>query len=158
MTNPPRTPGHVRAPSLDKIAAIAEAALADIPIHLRHHTTDIVIAVEELCTPEIERDMELDSPFELLGLYQGRSLDSKSSVDVIDDLDRIMLYRRAILDFWSESGETLEDIVRNVMIHEIGHHFGLSDDDMEALENAESTENVENVENAESEETADNEA
>ena len=78
--------------------------------------------------------MQLASPFDLLGLYQGVSLAEKSSADAPQDLDRIFLYRRPILDYWCETGEDLAHVVRRVLIHEIGHHFGLSDDDMEALE------------------------
>ncbi len=130
----PPYPGDKTSPTLDDIATIAEAALDTIPPLLRRHTVDLVIAVRELCDEEIGRDMGLTSPFELLGLYHGRSLDQKSLHDVVQDVDRIYLYRRALLDFWAESGETLEAIVRNVIIHEVGHHFGLSDDDMDALE------------------------
>lgn len=137
MTRPPTFFGNKSAPSLDDIAAIAEAALATIPAQLAAHTADLVIGVEELCDGQIERQMGLDSPYELLGLYQGRPLDRKSNFDVVQDVDRIFLYRQAVLLFWAESDETLEDIVRNLMIHEIGHHFGLSDEDMEALENEE---------------------
>ena len=137
MAKPPNFFGDKNAPSLDDIATIAEAALATIPAQLAAHTTDLVIAVEELCDGQIERQMGLDSPYELLGLYHGRPLDRKSNFDVVQDVDRIFLYRQAVLLFWAESDETLEDIVRNLMIHEIGHHFGLSDEDMEALEEEE---------------------
>ena len=108
--------------------------MATIPPELAAHTRDLVIAVEDLCDSDTEREMELESPFDLLGLYHGRPLSTKSNLEVVQDVDRIFLYRRAILDFWVECGEPLEDIVRNVIIHEIGHHFGLSDDDMDALE------------------------
>ena len=134
MTDPPAPPGALNSPSLDDIAEIAKAAIATIPANLAAYTKGLVIAVEELCDEETERDMDLASPFDLLGLYHGRSLDRQSTLDVVHDVDRIFLYRRAILDYWVDSGETLEAIVRNVMIHEIGHHFGLSDEDMEAIE------------------------
>lgn len=132
-------PGNKTAPTLDDFATIAEAALDTIPPNLKAHTGDLVIAVLELCDEEVERNMGLASPFELLGLYHGQPLDQKSTHDVVQDVDRIYLYRRAILDFWAESDETLEAIVRNVIIHEVGHHFGLSDDDMEALEESASS-------------------
>jgi predicted Zn-dependent protease with MMP-like domain len=122
------------APTLADIEALARAALLRIPEPLRRHVRDVVIRVEEFCDAEIEREMALDSPFDLLGLYQGTSLSQKSVGDVAHDLDRIFLYRRAILDYWCESGESLEHIVRHVLIHEIGHHFGFSDDDMEHIE------------------------
>jgi predicted Zn-dependent protease with MMP-like domain len=78
--------------------------------------------------------MELESPFDLLGLYRGVSLDNKSVMATPSDLDMIYLYRRPLLDYWCESGEDLAHLVRHVLIHEIGHHFGFSDDDMEAIE------------------------
>ena len=79
--------------------------------------------------------MDLESPFDLLGLYRGVSLDRKSVMASASDVDMIFLYRRAILDFWCETGEDLGRIVRHVLIHEVGHHFGLSDDDMDRIEN-----------------------
>jgi len=78
--------------------------------------------------------MELESPFDLLGLYRGRALPFQSVWDVRTQLDMIFLYRRPILDYWCETGETLTDVVRHVLIHEIGHHFGFSDEDMERIE------------------------
>jgi predicted Zn-dependent protease with MMP-like domain len=79
--------------------------------------------------------MELESPFDLLGLYRGVALPDKTVGATASDLDRIFLYRRPILDYWCETSEDLYDIVRHVLIHEIGHHFGFSDADMERLEN-----------------------
>ena len=79
-------------------------------------------------------DLELESPFELLGLYRGISLDQKSVNDSPTEMDMIFLYRRPLLDFWCETGEELGTLVRHVLIHEIGHHFGYSDEDMEAIE------------------------
>lgn len=122
------------APTTADIETLARAELTRIPEPLRLHVRDVVIRVEEFCDAEIEREMALDSPFDLLGLYQGTSLSQKSVGDVADDLDRIFLYRRAILDYWCETGEALDHIVRHVLIHEIGHHFGFSDDDMERIE------------------------
>ena len=78
--------------------------------------------------------MELPTPFALFGLYQGLWMMALGAGHVANDIDRIFLYRRPILDYWCESGEDLPHIVRHVLIHEIGHHFGLSDDDMEAIE------------------------
>ena len=122
------------APTLADIEAIARDELARIPDPLRRHVRDVVIRVEEFCEPDIERDMGLESPFDILGLYQGVSLDQKSVGDVAQDLDRIFLYRRPILDYWCESGESLGRVVRHVLIHEIGQHFGFSDDDMDQIE------------------------
>lgn len=121
-------------PSLDDIARLAESALAIIPEALRRHVGDIPIIVEDFPDEEVEKSMELESPFDILGLYSGVDLSNKTVGGVVQDLDRIFLYRRPILDYWCETGEDLGDIVRHVMIHEIGHHFGFSDDDMEALE------------------------
>lgn len=77
----------------------------------------------------------VENEFELLGLYRGVSLDQRSVLDAPEDIDIIFLYRRPILDYWCETGDTLAAIVRNVLVHEIGHHFGLSDADMAAIEN-----------------------
>ena len=122
------------APTAADIEALARAALEDIPAELRRRVQGIAILVEEFPDQATERAMGLESPFELLGLYHGVSLDHKSVSDAPEDVDRVFLYRRPLLDYWCETGETLEAIVRNTLIHEIGHHFGLSDDDMEALE------------------------
>ena len=75
-----------------------------------------------------------ESPFGLMGLYQGVSLDRRSISDVAMDVDMIFLYRRPLLDVWAETGEDLAHLVRHVLIHEIGHHFGFSDDDMDRIE------------------------
>ncbi len=93
-----------------------------------------MIRVEDFPDEDVEREFGLESPFELLGLYRGVSLDRKSVGDLPGDVDMIWLYRRPILDFWCETGDSLTRIVRHVLIHEIGHHFGFSDDDMERIE------------------------
>ena len=122
------------APTAADIEALARDALEAIPAALRRRVRGIAILVEEFPDRATERAMGLASPFELLGLYHGVSLDHKSVIDAPEDVDRVFLYRRPLLDYWCETGETLEAIVRNTLVHEIGHHFGLSDDDMEALE------------------------
>ena len=121
-------------PSAADIHAIAKAALDGIPSGLRRHLRDVVILIEEFPDAEIEAEMGLESPFDLLGLYHGVSLDQKSVGDAPEDVDRIFLYRRPLLDYWCETGEDFEAIIRNTLIHEVGHHFGFSDDDMERLE------------------------
>lgn len=121
-------------PSLDDIAEIAEQVAAVLPEPFRAHIRHVVIRVAEFCDPEIEREMGLDSPFELLGLYYGVAISRRSVLDVPTDIDAIFLYRRPILDFWCETGEDLARVVRHVLIHEIGHHLGFSDDDMDAIE------------------------
>ncbi len=122
------------APSLADLDDMARAALKSIPEVLRARFVDLVIRVDDFPERDVEREMGLDSPFDLLGLYQGVSIDRKSVSDAPDDLDRIFLYRRPLLDCWCETGESLEALVRNTLIHEIGHHFGFSDDDMERIE------------------------
>lgn len=122
------------APSLAEIELLAYEALTTIPEELRRHVGDVVIRVEDFPDDEIAAEMELESPFDLLGLYTGVSLDRKSISDTPIGPDMIFLYRRPILDYWCESGETLARLVRHVLIHEIGHHFGFSDEDMARLE------------------------
>lgn len=122
------------APSAAKIQALATKALAGIPDNLKRHLGAVAILVEDFPDDETIAEMALDSPFDLLGLYHGVSLDQKSIGDAPEDLDRIYLYRRPLLDLWCEGGDSLEDIVHNTLVHEIGHHFGLSDEHMDRLE------------------------
>jgi predicted Zn-dependent protease with MMP-like domain len=122
------------APGLAEVEAMARAALGTIPDALRRHTVDVIIRVDDFPDAETEREMDLESPFDILGLYRGVSLDRKSVRDTPDDLDMIFLYRRPILDYWCETGEDLSHVIRHVLIHEIGHHFGLSDADMHYIE------------------------
>ena len=124
----------MHAPSLEQLERIAETALTTVPDELRRHMDGVVIRIEEFPDEETEREMALQSPFELLGLYRGVSLDRKSIADPGVDIDMIFLYRQPILDYWCETGEELEHLVRHVLIHEIGHHFGFSDAQMERLE------------------------
>jgi len=116
------------------IEAIARWALATIPEELRQFAANLVIRVEDFVDEETEDEMDLESPFELLGLYRGVSLNNKSVTVSSQDIDMVFLYRRPILDYWCETGEDLPHLVRHVLIHEIGHHFGLSDRDMEQIE------------------------
>ena len=125
---------EILPPSLDDLQVLADRAFASIPAELAQHVQGVAILIEDFPDAEVERSMELESPFDLLGLYHGVSLAEKSFGDAPNDLDRIFLYRRPILDYWCETGEDLAHVVRHVLIHEIGHHFGLSDADMEALE------------------------
>jgi predicted Zn-dependent protease with MMP-like domain len=135
VSRPAPQPGRPAvAPSLADIEALAYDALTTIPDELRRHVANVVIQVEDFPDDEVAEEMELETPFDLLGLYSGVSLDRKSISDGGGMPDMIFLYRRAILDYWCESGETLSHIVRHVLIHEIGHHFGFSDEDMERIE------------------------
>ena len=133
MADPSHTP-HMDPPSLADIEALARHALATIPQRLARHVQDVVVRVVDFPDHETMAEMGLNSPFDLLGLYRGVSLDRKSVGDAPTDLDMIFLYRRPLLDYWIETGEPLWRIVRNVLIHECGHHFGLSDNEMARIE------------------------
>ncbi|MEQ8369698.1 MAG: metallopeptidase family protein [Alphaproteobacteria bacterium] len=122
------------APDLDDLAAIGDAALGTLPGRLRQHMKGVVLRVEDFPDDETCAEMDLESPFDLLGLYRGVAMTEKSGFDLPGEPDMVFLYRRPILDYWCDSGEDLERLVRHVLIHEIGHHFGFSDSDMETLE------------------------
>ena len=123
-----------RPPSLADLEALAGRVLAEIPGRFKRHLGQAVVRVEEFPDKETERAMRLDSPFDLLGLYRGVALPHKSVSDPLPHTDAIYLYRRPILDYWCDSGEDLFELVRHVVIHEVGHHFGFSDEDMERIE------------------------
>jgi predicted Zn-dependent protease with MMP-like domain len=123
-----------RAPSLGDLEALAQRALATIPEELKRHLGPLVIRVEEFPDEETEEAMELESPFDILGLYRGVALPHQSVTNPRTQIDMVFLYRRPILDYWCESGDDLSDVVRHVLIHEIGHHLGFSDEDMERIE------------------------
>ncbi len=120
-------------PSLHDIEVLADQAFAEIPRELACHATAVAIHVCDFPDEETCREMNLDSPFDLLGLYHGVSLDQKSVDDLPQDLDHVYLYRRPILEYWKEEGGDLVDIVREILLHEIGHHFGFSDADMDRI-------------------------
>ena len=124
-------------PSLAEIEALAEEALRTIPRQLQQELGRVVMRVEEFPDTETEEAMGLDSPFDILGLYRGVALPHKSISDPRPDFDMIFLYRRPVLDYWCETGEDLGHLIRHVLIHEIGHHFGFSDEDMERIETSE---------------------
>ncbi len=113
---------------------MARTALASLPEKLRRPISGLVVRVEDFPDADVAADLELESPFDLLGLYKGVSLDQKSVLDVPQAIDMIFLYRRPILDYWCEHDVDLMHVVRHVLIHEIGHHYGLSDADMQAIE------------------------
>ena len=122
------------APSAADIEALARTSLERLPEPFASHLRDVVLQVEELADDETLLSMGIDDPFELSGLYHGLPIGQKS-VELSGTLpDRIFLYRRAILDEWAADGETLEHLVHHILVHEVGHHFGLLDDDMHALE------------------------
>jgi len=126
--------GQTLAPAAQRIEAIARATIAKLPPEFARHLGDVVLKIEEFADDDTLAEMGIESPFELTGLYTGLPLGSKSVEHSGTLPDMIHLYRRAILDEWVETGVTLEALVAHVVIHEIGHHFGLSDDDMHALE------------------------
>jgi predicted Zn-dependent protease with MMP-like domain len=123
-----------RAPTLAEFETIAQEAYDRLPSTFRDMTKDVLIRVEDFPTDEVLDSLGIDSPFGLLGLYQGVDLTRQSVLDVPAMPEMIFLYRRPILDYWAEHEDKLGDIIAHVLVHEIGHHFGLSDDDMERIE------------------------
>ena len=128
------TLGGSRAASLGDIEAMAIAAYAELPQEFRSLCGEIRFIVADFPEEDVIEEMELETEFDILGLFEGRPVGDLGVPVTGEMTNRILLYRRPILDFWAENDETLEAIVRHVLIHEIGHHFGLSDADMEDLE------------------------
>ena len=121
-------------PTITEIESLSREAFATIPTQLRRVLGDVVIQVVDFPDDETLEEMDCETPFDLLGLYRGVDLTRKSHGDMPQDFDMIFLYRRPILDYWCETEEDLGSVVRHVLIHEIGHHFGFSDDDMDRIE------------------------
>jgi predicted Zn-dependent protease with MMP-like domain len=121
-------------PTLEQVEAIARQQFDRIPEELRRHVEGVVIRIADFPDDETMDTMGLETPFDLLGLYHGVAIGNKSIFDPTPQVDMIFLYRRALLEYWCASGEDLGHIIRHVIIHEIGHHFGLSDADMERIE------------------------
>jgi predicted Zn-dependent protease with MMP-like domain len=126
-----------QAPSLDDIEQLARDAFTGLSEEFRALTGEIVFMVQDFPDEDVIHDMELETGFDILGLFQGPDLASRGGASSSHGPTMIFLYRRPILDYWVEHGEPLGHIVRHVLIHEIGHHFGLSDDGMGAIENRE---------------------
>lgn len=122
------------SPSLDDIAEIGAAVLAGLPGAFLENIPDIVIQVLDFPDEDMCQELDVESPYEILGLYSGAGLAGQSVLDQPEDIDMIFLFRRPILDCWSEGEDTLAAIVTHVLVHEIGHHLGLSDEAMEILE------------------------
>ena len=123
------------APSIDHMADLAEAAWARLPVAFREAAGPVVIRVLDFAEDDILAEMGIEDPFELTGLYHGVDLTQASVSDQNPRPAEVFLYRRPILDEWVERGDvSLADLVDHVLIHEIGHHFGLSDDDIDAIE------------------------
>jgi predicted Zn-dependent protease with MMP-like domain len=124
----------VKAPSLEEIEVIAIEAFRRLPTKFRTLCEDLVIRVEDFPTDEVLEQMGAESDLDLLGLFQGVGLPFRHDSAPVQMPNMVWLYRRPILDYWGENDDTLGAIVTHVLVHEIGHHFGLSDDDMHAIE------------------------
>jgi predicted Zn-dependent protease with MMP-like domain len=118
----------------DTFRHMAQEAYRRIPVQFRRLCGDILIQTPDLPQQEVLTELGIDSPYGLLGLYHGIDVTRKTLFDTGGEVDRIFLYRLPILRFWHEGTDSLEDIVTHVLVHEIGHHFGLSDDDMHDIE------------------------
>ena len=125
---------HARSPSLEEMEALASEAYASLPEQFRALCEGLVIRVEDFPTEEVLEDMRAHTEFDLLGLFQGVGLPfrSESAPEAMPNM--VWLYRRPILDYWAEHDDSLGEIITHVLVHEIGHHFGLSDEDMLAIE------------------------
>jgi len=129
--------GAALAPSLDDLAVLAEEALAGLPEDVRRLAGQVIFRVEDFADEDVLSGLGVEDPFELTGLYRGVDLVRRSVLDPLPETAMVFLYRRPILDEWSERGDvTLGELIRHVLVHEIGHHFGLSDEDIEAIEAA----------------------
>ena len=124
------------SPTLDDVEALAREAYANLPGEFRSLTGEIMILVADFPDDDVLDALGLESPFDLLGLFEGRGVAQKANPFTGEFPNRITLYRRPMLDYWADNDDTLGEIVTHVLIHEIGHHFGLSDDDMEHIEQA----------------------
>ncbi len=124
-------------PNAAEIESIAREAMAGLPAPFSDHLHHIVLQVDEVAEEELLKELGIEHPLDLTGVYEGVPI-SERSVETSGTLpDRVRLFRRAILDEWIEDGEDLEHLVRHILIHEVGHHFGLSDEDMHRLEEQE---------------------
>ena len=122
------------SPALDDIEALARDAFAGLPENFRMLTGAIVFMVQDFPDKDVIEELGVESEFDIMGLFQGPELSAQEGASHAAQQTMIFLYRRPILDYWVESGEPLGHIVRHVLIHEIGHHFGLSDADMHRIE------------------------
>lgn len=124
------------APSAAQIERLAEAAIARMPAHFRHHLEDVVLRVDDFAEDEVLDELGIEDPLDLTGLYSGRAIGERSSMDSGRMPSMIHLYRLPLLHEWAETGVSLEALVTHVIVHEVGHHFGFSDADMHAVEGA----------------------
>ena len=128
------TRGQTFAPDAGQIEYLAERAIAAMPEIFRRHLQGVVLQIEEFADDEVLAELGIEDPFELTGLYHGRSLDKQSSMASGELPPMIHLYRRPLLEEWVETGVDLEALISHVIIHEAGHHFGFSDAQMHAIE------------------------
>jgi predicted Zn-dependent protease with MMP-like domain len=124
----------LRAPSLPEFELIAREAFRRLPRQFQDLSEGVVVQVDDFPTDEVLDQMGAETEFDLLGLFQGVGLPFRSESAPVQMPNMIWLYRRPILDYWAEHDESLGAIITHVLVHEIGHHFGLSDEDMEAIE------------------------
>jgi len=123
------------APSLDDFARLAEQAFADLPAEFRMAAGEVVIRIDDFADDATLASFGMEDPFELTGLYSGTDIGSRDLMGAAAEPSRVFLYRRPILDEWCERGDVgLSEIIAHVLIHEIGHHFGLDDDQIHAIE------------------------
>jgi predicted Zn-dependent protease with MMP-like domain len=122
------------APDAAEIERLADAAIARMPDHFRRRLEGVVLRVDDFAEDEVLDQLGIEDPFDLTGLYTGRPIGEQSSMLSGELPAMIHLYRRPLLDEWADSGVSLEELVAHVLVHEVGHHFGFSDDDMHAIE------------------------
>lgn len=122
------------APDAAMIERLADAAIARLPEAFRVHLRDVVLRIEEFAEEDVLKELGIEDPFALSGLYCGRPVGEQSSMLSGELPAMIHLYRRPLLDEWAETGVSLEELVTHVIVHEVGHHFGFSDEDMHAIE------------------------
>lgn len=128
------TPGQTFAPDAAAIERLAEAAIARLPAQFRRHLAHVVLRIEEFADDEVLRQLGIEDPFELSGLYSGRPVSEETNWASGELPPMIHLYRRPLLDEWVETDVALEALITHVIVHEVGHHFGFSDADMHEIE------------------------
>ena len=134
--SPVMAQGQTLAPDAAAIERLADAAIAALPEHFRRHLANVVLRVEEFADDEVLAELGIEDPFDLTGLYTGRSMREESSWASGELPPRVHLYRRPLLDEWADTGVSLEALITHVIVHEVGHHFGFSDAEMHAIEEA----------------------
>ena len=132
-----RSLAGLTAPTIGDFERLAAAAFQALPVQFRKMCGDILLRIEDFPTGDVLDDMQAETPFDILGLFQGIGLAQDGAMRETGRMpNMVFLYRRPMLDYWAENEESLGAIVTHVLVHEIGHHFGLSDADMEAIEAA----------------------